>query len=277
MSKVSDRRLPDPDSPEIYDMFPLESVRQLYGFLHGRRDSPPTTREIHAFAAGSFGAQSEAIRRLRSIRDCFVVQCTQTGRIHRYRLLGWKADAPDAMRGTLDLATRARILAPGRCAQCGRTPLGDGVKLHVDHKIPISWGGEDDDDNLQPLCEECNLGKRDFYATYDSHSEAIRNATKHDEPHGRIGELLKALEGEWVPSDLISIVASMKQHQDDWQRRLRELKVLGWVYHNRVTRPAGSRRALSEYCLMEWAPWPEGSIRAAIEEGKRRKRAREND
>ncbi|MEU5069413.1 HNH endonuclease signature motif containing protein [Streptomyces virginiae] len=277
MPKVQDRRLPEPDSPEIRQLFPLESVRQIYGFLYERRDSPPTTDEIHAFVADLSGAQSEAIRRLRSIRDCFVVQRTQTGRIHRYRLLGWKADAPDAMRGALSRATRARILAPQRCAQCGRTPLGDEVKLHVDHKIPISWGGENDDDNLQPLCEECNLGKRDFYATYESYSDAIRNATRHDEPHGRIGELLKALEGEWVPSDLISIVASMRQHQDDWQRRLRELKDLGWVYHNRVTRPADSRRAFSEYRLIEWTPWPEGSIRSAIEEGKRRKRAREDD
>ncbi|MEU4121285.1 HNH endonuclease [Streptomyces virginiae] len=57
------------------------------------------------------------------------------------------------MRGTLSRATRARILAPQRCAQCGRTPLGDEVKLHVDHKIPISWG-RDDDDDLQPLCED---------------------------------------------------------------------------------------------------------------------------
>ena len=45
-----------------------------------------------------------------------------------------------------------------RCQICGRS-AADGVKLHVDHKIPISKGGLTTWDNLRTLCQDCNLGK----------------------------------------------------------------------------------------------------------------------
>jgi len=45
-----------------------------------------------------------------------------------------------------------------RCSLCGRDK-NDGVKLHVDHKIPLARGGTNDLDNLQALCEDCNMGK----------------------------------------------------------------------------------------------------------------------
>lgn len=47
-----------------------------------------------------------------------------------------------------------------KCKICGRT-ANDGVKLHVDHIIPVSKGGETTPDNLQTLCETCNWGKSD--------------------------------------------------------------------------------------------------------------------
>lgn len=47
-----------------------------------------------------------------------------------------------------------------RCCLCGRTAK-DGVKIHVDHIVPLSkdWSKRLDKDNLQVLCEDCNLGK----------------------------------------------------------------------------------------------------------------------
>lgn len=47
-----------------------------------------------------------------------------------------------------------------RCKICGCT-ADDGVKLHVDHIIPVSKGGETILSNLRTLCETCNLGKSD--------------------------------------------------------------------------------------------------------------------
>ncbi len=47
-----------------------------------------------------------------------------------------------------------------RCKICGRT-AEDGVKLHVDHIMPVSKGGETISSNLRTLCETCNWGKSD--------------------------------------------------------------------------------------------------------------------
>lgn len=48
-----------------------------------------------------------------------------------------------------------------RCQLCGATPQ-DGSKLHVDHILPWSKGGETVIENLQILCEMCNIGKGDL-------------------------------------------------------------------------------------------------------------------
>ncbi len=46
------------------------------------------------------------------------------------------------------------------CRQCGRSPATLlGVILHVDHITPWSKNGETVFENLQTLCEICNLGK----------------------------------------------------------------------------------------------------------------------
>ena len=45
-----------------------------------------------------------------------------------------------------------------RCRMCGAT-VEDGVKLHVDHIIPVSKGGRTEPSNLQVLCSRCNRGK----------------------------------------------------------------------------------------------------------------------
>lgn len=44
-----------------------------------------------------------------------------------------------------------------KCRACGAG--ADVAQLHVDHILPISRGGKTDFENLQTLCEACNLAK----------------------------------------------------------------------------------------------------------------------
>lgn len=50
-----------------------------------------------------------------------------------------------------------RALYGRTCLACGRRE--PHIRLTVDHVIPLSWGGTNALDNLQPLCSECNLDK----------------------------------------------------------------------------------------------------------------------
>lgn len=54
----------------------------------------------------------------------------------------------------------------GRCQACGTSRM-QGVRLVVDHIAPIrtSWSRRFDDDNLQVLCDDCNLGKGSWDCT----------------------------------------------------------------------------------------------------------------
>jgi hypothetical protein len=55
---------------------------------------------------------------------------------------------------------RYQVLERDRiCRGCGRGPGQDGAQLHVDHVVPYSLNGLTVLDNLQVLCNRCNLGK----------------------------------------------------------------------------------------------------------------------
>lgn len=49
-----------------------------------------------------------------------------------------------------------------RCRMCGRT--ADVVPLHVDHIVPVSKDGKTVLENLQTLCQDCNLGKSNRFS-----------------------------------------------------------------------------------------------------------------
>jgi len=59
----------------------------------------------------------------------------------------------------VSLSMRLTVLARDnyKCVKCGASP--QNAKLHIDHVIPFSRGGNCALSNLQTLCEKCNLGK----------------------------------------------------------------------------------------------------------------------
>lgn len=260
--------LPEPGSVELEQIVPRLDQRRVYEFLYARIDSPPTTNDLREYMQEAFGENPNQVdRRMRELRNRFDVPARYLAGQWRY-VLGPKKDGPTSLdidRG-ISKKTRAQVLAPQRCAQCGRTPLEDEVKLVVDHKLPQKWGGTDDLENLQPLCVECNHGKQAFYATYDGYAEQIAQAAKFDEPHKRIGEMLKAFDGDWVPSEVLGVVASIGQYQEDWQKRMRELRHLGWAIDFTRRRDPVGRRTQVFYRASRWEPWPDGPIRAVIDQ-----------
>ncbi len=65
-------------------------------------------------------------------------------------------------RREIKLGLRYKVLSRDRfkCIRCGRSPATDPTcRLHIDHIVPYSKGGRTTGDNLQTLCDACNLGK----------------------------------------------------------------------------------------------------------------------
>ena len=253
--------LPEPNSPELNELPISYQAKEIYRLLYQRREDPPTMREIRE-ELEELGSQEQLDRRRRELNRYFVIERPRGGVETRYKLVRPKARSPEADMGISE-RDRAAVLRHGRCAMCGRTPLEHGVVLQVDHRLPKDWGGTDVLDNLQPLCEECNRGKKNFYASYREFADEIKAAAVHESVHQRIGELLKAFNGRPVRSDVLELVASPPgDYQEDWQKRLRELRVLGWEIETSRQRENGRVRAY--YRLVRSRPWPTGSIRAEI-------------
>lgn len=210
-----------------------------------------TIYEIRA-AIPDIEVQQHLDKRVRELRYYYNVPI----RKGRYFYEGKKA-APAADSGVISAKDRAAVLnkAHGRCQMCGRTIADDGIKLQVDHKIPRTWGGKTVLDNLWALCQLCNGGKRDFFATFND--EEMKKIATLDSVYARIAAILKMHKGKPVPAWLLEFIANMDDFQEDWQKRLRELRypVIGMkIKATRSKTPSGKWQAA--YVLQKWKPLP---------------------
>jgi len=232
---------------------PPKLLRQMAEVLKAH-PSGLTSGELREKLALGATEQAQLDRRRRYLKNFFIIEKVGSGRNVRYVYRGERAE-PLASTG-INQKARAQVLhrARGRCAMCGRSTEKHGVALAVDHKIPQDWGGTNEPDNLWALCEECNAGKKNFFESFDP--SVMKKVMGYGSPHMRIGELLKLHFQKPVPSWLIEFAAF---DQDDWEKRLRELRYLGWKI--RVTRKKNveTGRVQAFYQLDEFTPWPEGN------------------
>lgn len=168
-------------------------------------------------------------RRKRDLKKWFVIDKAKAtvivdGKRRHVTLYIYKGKKPHATdEGPVSQKRRAEIIhsARGRCQMCGRTIKAHAITLVVDHKKPRDWGGGNEVENLWAICEECNGGKKAFFSSLDAGAAMMKAVMSHKSVHVRIGELLKAIGvGNPTPSSLLEVVAD----QDDWQKRLRELR-----------------------------------------------------
>jgi 5-methylcytosine-specific restriction endonuclease McrA len=172
-------------------------------------------------------------------------------------------------RGPIHPKIRAQVLlnAHGACAMCGRTIDADGIRLEIDHIVPVEWGGSSELSNLQALCSEDNAAKKAYFSGFDP--ALMKRVYSFPKVHQRIGELLNALRPEYVESALLGAVAG----QEDWHKRLRELRTLGWIIKVKKTKEA-SGRVRSAYKVEKSTPLsddPAADVRRIEKERKDRK------
>ncbi|MFJ4004249.1 HNH endonuclease [Streptomyces sp. NPDC090023] len=280
MNEMAERPLPTPGSAEVKALFTSRETAAAADFLLERQEDPPTmdewiqrSREI--FGKGNVHTQ----RRLREVRDHFKVDSYRREGDGKwvYRLVGWsETPAGDTVKISPKLQAEVFTVKGRFCAMCGAGPKD--ARLQIDHIVPRSWGGKTELDNLEPLCQAHNNGKKAFFESLNPYGDALAQAIHRPNPWERIGELLKAFadKGEFTPAELIQIVAR-DTHKGDPKKRLRELRfVLGWDIVSHRTKENGITAVTYE--LRAWKPWPAEGAPEEIKKYERdRKRRKEDD
>jgi len=74
------------------------------------------------------------------------------------------APEPESKRQPIKPGVRFQVFKRDNyaCQMCGAT-AADGAKLEIDHVVPVSKGGQNNEENLQVLCRDCNIGKSDSF------------------------------------------------------------------------------------------------------------------
>jgi hypothetical protein len=104
-------------------------------------------------------------------------------------------------------------------------------------------------ENLEAICEDCNAGKKAYFKSVDA--KWMHGVMGHKSVHMRLGETLKAFKGKPVDAATLEFVAN----QDDWKKRVRELRYLGWEIET-FNRRISETRVSSFYRLVKSTPWP---------------------
>jgi len=219
---------------------------------------------------GGIKGQQHLDKRVRELYPFFEITRTIHGKKTIYRLV---RELPDGEYefGNISKTLRAKILHRDgrRCRMCGKTVDEDGIRLHVDHKIPREWGGSLAEENLWALCSVCNEGKRNYFSSFDA--ELMQSILTHESVHRRIVEMLRARAGQWVDCDLLEFVANFEDYQTDWRKRLRELRYFGLEIETKNVKE--EKRTLSRYRLNNWVDLPtdlsEAARRFEVDRAKR--------
>lgn len=184
--------------------------------------------EIRDRLPSDIGVQQHLDKRIRELRDHYQIPREKIAGRWAYVYRGERT-TPATDDGKITIRIRAEVLhrAHGRCQMCGKTVEGDGVQLQVDHRIPRNWGGATVVENLWALCQPCNGGKRDYFSSFnDAEMQAIMSKKSVYE---RLAATLRLHAPNPTPSWLLEFVANFEDFQEDWQKRLRELRYLGMV------------------------------------------------
>ncbi|MCA9730576.1 HNH endonuclease [candidate division KSB1 bacterium] len=215
--------------------------------------------------------QQHLDRRVRDLYPYYIIIGKWQGKRYIYQYIGERPESEWEDK-KISKTLRAQILTRDgrRCQMCGKTVTEDNIKLHVDHKIPRSWGGKTEESNLWALCSTCNEGKKNYFSSFDT--ELMKKVMTYESVHDRIAYLLRQKFNEWVDCDLIEFVANFNDYQTDWRKRLRELRYFGLTIES--TRKRAEKRSKSYYKLTNWVDLPDDSSKAARE--YERNRAKRN-
>lgn len=165
------------------------------------------------------GNVSDWARGLRTLRQEGWDIISVTSPVRGYILKSGKK-GEGTVRGAINAKLRFMVLQRdnSRCQRCGRT-VADHVKLHIDHIIPVEWDGKTEISNLQVLCSECNLGKKDFVAAQNP--MLMKRILKSKSGYEKLKIFFEGNPNRDIPFDILETISQIR----DWERTVRLMRV----------------------------------------------------
>jgi 5-methylcytosine-specific restriction endonuclease McrA len=157
-------------------------------------------------------------RTIRSLRsdDGWDIDTLKDG----YRLNSLEQKQTETKREAINDKLRYAILQRDQstCQRCGRT-IKDGVKLHIDHKVPVDMGGRSIPENLWVLCDTCNLGKKNFFS--DEDASTMRQILALTSGRQRLIKYFKLNPNKIIDPLKLQIISDIR----DWTRTIRDIRI----------------------------------------------------
>lgn len=158
----------------------------------------------------------EWARPIRSLReDGWDIETTKNGYILHSDEKGFSLKSRKPINNKLRYSILQRD--DSKCQRCGMG-IADGVKLEVDHKLPVDWGGANDEDNLWTLCSECNGGKKNLFSDLDV--DIMKQIIVLKSGYDRLKMYFKLNPNQKIEPIKLEIVAQIR----DWERTLRYIR-----------------------------------------------------
>lgn len=194
-------------------MASAKSKMHEYFLTHVGEDIPrETLREV----AGGIQDWQRSLRQLRQ-ETGLNIKATQTG----YILTSTTPVSTPKLRKGIDNKLKYAVLQRDNstCQRCGANIVNTpGVKLVIDHKIPVEMGGETTIDNLWTLCSDCNGGKQAFFK--DDNTEKIKEIMQLSSAYKRIKAYFELYPNVIIEPMKLCTIANVR----DWERTLRMVR-----------------------------------------------------
>lgn len=158
-------------------------------------------------------------RSLRTLRDDgYIVEYNRSTKCYCFPYAEPQNEPKDDRYINNKLKSLVMIRDNSTCQMCGRNVKDDHIVVHIDHIVPLSWGGKTELDNLQVLCNNCNEGKKNFVESENPVlMEKISNASSTKE---RLRLYFEYYKDKPITVDKLSVIAKTRE----WTRQLRYIR-----------------------------------------------------
>jgi len=203
----------------------ISARKKLYEYIKAKNIGIYSVEELR-----KVGAVSDWSRVLRQLRQDNVIEYDYSN--DRYNITEINEYTTKTKRAGLTDKDKYRIRhRDGHlCQSCGKG-VKDGVKLHVDHKIPVDMEGSNDDDNLWTLCQECNLAKKAIFKD-DLDSEVMAQVFAQKSGCHKLKTLFEKSPNKKYSPAILQGIAGIR----DWERTIRYLRAkhnINIVWHQK--------------------------------------------